>query len=242
MSQHTISIFQMTLDNLPPLLPPEIAAKMRVARDEMASNGGTSMEMIENTMIKFGYELWPWREAHREFLSSAEERLGEHFFLSRLPAGLNVSFTKYRDYGLDWRDVYSGRAINYFADADRPILARVLVETKNDLSKFTEQEVASVNKSKYLSRVGEFKKILEKIKNVIGRLKSSADKEEYHPTLADEMRARARHLELGLAELAPSPSLDEASLAQEFFDERKIHLNMLRGIDKPIQVDFYNLE
>lgn len=242
MSQHTISIFQMTLDNLPPLLPPEIAAKMRVARDEMASNGGASMEMVENMMIKFGYELWPWREAHREFLSSAEERLGEHFFLSRLPAELNVSFTKYRDYGLDWRDVYSGRAINYFADVDRPILTRVLVETKNDLSKFTGQEVASVNKSKYLSRVGELKKILEKIKNIIGRLKSSADKEEYHPTLADEMRARARHLELGLAELAPSPSLEEAMLAQEFFDERKIHLNMLRGIDKPVQVDFYNLE
>jgi hypothetical protein len=241
MSQHTISIFQMTLDNLPPFLPSEIIARMQGARDELERNKETSLEKIENVMIKFGYELWPWQSAHREFLSLAEERLGEHFFLSHLPAELGENFIKYRDYGLNWRDVYSGRAINYFSDSDRPLIARVLVETKNDLSKFNAQELASVNKNKYFNRVGEFKKILERIKEAIAKLKFSADQEVYHPTLAEEMRARARHLELGLADLAPSPSLDEAEMAQEFFEERKNHLNMMRGIDKPIQVDFYGV-
>ena len=241
MSQHTISIFQMTLDNLPPLLPSEIVDKMRAARDAISADESANMEAVEDMMIKFGYEIWPWQEASREFLALAEERLGEHFFLSRLPAELGENFLKYREYGLNWRDVYSGRAINYFSDSDRPLIARVLVETKNDLSKFNAQELASVNKNKYLNRVGECKKILDKIRDAIMKLKFSADQEVYHPTLAEEMRARARHLELGLADLAPSPSLSEAELAHEFFEDRKSHLNMMRGIDKPIQVDFYGV-
>jgi len=242
MSQHTISIFQMTLDNLPPLLPSEIVVRMQSARDEWERNKETSLEKIENLMIKFGYELWPWQTAHREFLSDAEERLGEHFFLSHLPSELGENFIKYRDYGLNWRDVYSGRAINYFSNDDRLAVAQVLIKTRNDLSKFTAQEIVSVNKDKYLARVQEHKTILDKIKNAIAKLKLAADRESYHPSLAGEMRAKARYFELGLVDLAPSPSLDEAELAQEFFEERKNHLNMMRGIDKPIQVDFYGIK
>lgn len=241
MSQHTISIFQMTLDNLPPLLPSEIVDKMRAAREGLAQKEQLSAEAVEDVMIKFGYEVWPWQEARREFLALAVERLGEHFFLSHLPDDLNEHFTKYRDYGLNWRDIYSGRAINYFSDDDRPLIAQVLIKTRNDLSKFNEQEIASVNKTKYLAKVEEHKTILEKIKSAIAKLKSTADREVYHPTLAGEIRARARHFELGLADLAPSPSLSEVELAHEFFEDRKSHLNMMRGIDKPIQVDFYGV-
>lgn len=239
MSRHTLSIFRIILANLPPLFPRDIYDKMKNGLEQLENDSQATLKMAEDMMIKFGYDLWPWNEAYREFLVSAEGRLGEHFLLSHLPAELGANFMRYRAYGLDWKDLYSGRAVRYFTPEERPELARALVETKNDLVRFNDQEILSLHKDKYLERVEDFKRILEKIKSIIANLKQMADEEEYHPMLADEIRERARFFEMGLCLLAPSFSVDEAFRALEFFSERKFHLNMLRGVEKPVAVDIY---
>lgn len=71
-------------------------------------------------------------------------------------------------------------------------------------------------------------------------MKVMADEEQYHPILAGELRAKIRAFESGLCALGPSFGIDEVANALEFFVERKIHLNMMRGIDKQVAVDFYN--
>jgi hypothetical protein len=58
--------------------------------------------------------------------------------------------------------------------------------------------------------------------------------------LADEIRDRARSFELGLCLLGPACSLEEVMRALEFYFDRKLHLNLMRGIDKPIAVNIYN--
>lgn len=240
MSKHTLSIFRLIIANLPPFFPRDISDKMKNGLEQLDNDPRVTPKMVEDMMIKFGYDLWPWNEAYREFFVSAEGRLGEHFLLSHLSAELGASFMRYRNYGLSWKDLYSGRAVQYFTPEERPELGQSLVATKNDLIRFTDQEIVSLYKEKFLARVEEFKKILEKVKSVIFNLRQMADEEQYHPVLADEIRERVKFFEMGLCLLAPSFSVEEADRALDFFTERKYHLNMMRGIDKPVAVDIYN--
>jgi len=219
--------------NMPPLFPADVLEKMKSALEQLENNPRVTPEMVEDTMIKFGYDLWPWNEALREYLGINEGRLGEQFFLSHLDPALGEHYLKYKQYGLSWLDLYSGRAAEYYSSEERQELSRALVETKNDLVRFTERELMGLNKDKYLARVAEFKKILSEIKTLLGHLREMADNEQYHPLLASEMRNRVRSFEFGLCLLGPTFNVDEVLRAVEFFIDRKMHLNLMRGIDKP---------
>lgn len=212
---------------------------MKSALEQLENNPQVTLEMVEDTMIKFGYDLWPWNESFREFLGVNEGRLGEQFFLSHIEPALGSHYMKYKEYGLSWRDLYSGRAAEYYNSDERQELSRALVETKNDLIRFTDRELVGLNKDKYLARVAEFKKIIGEIKALLGHLRDMASEEQYHPILADEMRGRVRSFEMGMCLLGPTFSVDEVMRSVEFFIDRKMHLNLMRGMDKPALANVY---
>lgn len=240
MSKHTLSIFRYMLANIPPHFPLDICEKMKNSVEQLENDPRVTAKMVEDSMIKFGYDLWPWNEAYREFFGLNEGKLGEQFFLSHLRPDLGAHYLKYKDYGLSWRDLYTGRAAKYFDDHERQELSRALVETRTDLLRFTDRELAGIGADKYIARVEEYRKILDNIKQLLGQMRSMADAEQYHPILADEIRDRARCFELGLCLLGPNCNLDEVMRSIEFYFDRKMHLNMMRGIDKPADVDIYN--
>lgn len=240
MAKFTLSIFEQLTATLPPMFPLGIAQKMSFAIDQIKNDPRANRKMIEDTMIRFGYDLWPWRQAFNDFLGLNEGKLGEQFFLSHLPKDLGENYMKYKEYGLSWKDLYSGRAIKYFDDNDRVALFEALVKTKNDLFSFTKREVSGLLKNQYLQKVEEYKNTLQKIGDIISQMRAMADEEQYHPILAGELRAKIHAFECGLCALAPNSSLDDVMNALEFFVERKMHLNMMRGIDKQVSVDFYN--
>lgn len=238
MAQHTLGIFRYLVVNLPPLFPSTIAEKMENALENLDSDPCVTPEIVENTMIKFGHDLWPWLEAFRESATLIEAKLGEQFMLAHLPGRIQKRYDEYKKYGLTWRDLYTGRAAGYFEPEERGELTGALVETKNDLHRFTDREIVGLKKEKYLARVEEFKKISEKIKETLASLRRMADAEQYHPTLAEEIRGRARSYELGLCCLAPNVSFEDVARSIEFFAERKTHLNMMRGIERTVVVEF----
>lgn len=239
MSQHTLSLFKILLANVPPLFSSETSDKMKNALDQLANDPRVTPKMVEDTMIKFGYDLWPWNEAFREFLGVNEGRLGEQFFLSHLPQELGAHYMKYKEYGLSWRDLYSGRAAEYYNSQERAELSRALVDAKNDITRFTDRELAGLLKEKYLARVADFKRIIKEIKELLSHMRAMADEEQYHPVLANEIRDRVRNFEMGLCLLGPTFSVDEVLRSVEFFIDRKVHLNMMRGIDKPLTAGAY---
>jgi hypothetical protein len=240
MAQYTLSIFEQLISALPPMFPLDTAQKMSFAIDQLKNDSRTNQKMVEDTMIRFGYDLWPWRQAFNDFFGLNEGKLGEQFFLSHLPAELGEHYMKYKEYGLTWRDLYSGRAVKYFDDDGRVVLYEALVKTKNDLVSFTAREVSGLLKKQYLSKVEEYKQTLAKVQSILNQMRAMADEEQYHPVLADELRARVRSFECGLCALGPSFEINDVMQALEFFVERKIHLNMMRGIDKSTAIDFYN--
>ena len=239
MARYTLSIFRQILQNLPPLFPEETVLKMKNALEQLENNNSSTQKMSEDTLIRFGYDVWPYNEAYREFFSVNEGKLCEQFFLAHLSAGLGSRITNRGPFMQIWGNLYAGRELHEYDAEERNELAQAMVHTKNDLVRFTDREIVGLNKQKYLDKVEEFKLILARIKEIFASLRKMADDSQYHPMLAEEIRQKVRWFEMGLCTLAPNLNPDNVYRSIDFFTERKTHLNLMRGIDKPASINLY---
>lgn len=236
----TVQLFRRLYENLPPLFPEETADKMKHALAHLEGDPSVTVEDVEKTMVVFGYEVWPYHEAYKEFLAMAEGKVGEHFLLPRLSLEMQERYREFIVYGGTWRDLHSGRPAEFFSKGDLSELCIALVDTMCDLRAYTDREVLGMERKKYLTRVAEFQRIIGDIKNKIGEMNSLADREQDHPQLANEIRERVKMFELGLCQLAPSCDFGAVCQSVDFFQGRKQELNRLRGLDKGLEIDFYS--
>lgn len=236
--ESTIQLFSQLVDNLPPLLSDDLSYRIRKELKNI-QNEPVSLENLEEKMIKIGYEIWPWNQAFREFFRVTEEKMGEQFLLSHFDNSLQKKYLEYRELGMNWLDVHTGRTAAYFSEDDRVIIAQALVDTHRTIKDFTVREVVGMKKEIYLKKVEEFKNILNKIKIGLEGLRDLAINESDHPMLASEIIERVRSFEHGLCLLAPEFEHEDVGRAHEFFVGRKQELNRLRGIHETIEIDFY---
>lgn len=201
--KHTIFIFKHLHRNLPPLFPEATKREMADVFERFEENP-TTLDDLEEQMLKFGYEIWPWNNAYREFFASCKQRMGGHFLSSKSELAINEALT----------------AIH------------------RELRDFTDQEVVSTEKGKYLNRVSELKQTIESVKKTLDHLRSVADTETEHPALADEIRSKVRGFEHSLCELGLKFNHHEVENAAEFFRGRRDELNRLRGINHSVEINF----
>jgi len=237
--QSTISLFEQLIQSTPPLVSEDLKYQMRKSLKE-AQSGNFDLKELEQLMVKYGFELWPYRQAFNEFLIATENQVGEQFFLAGLPADLQERYLEYKELGLTFMDFHRGRSAGYFNEEERSFLTASLLAMHNSVREFAVREVVGLKKEKYLEKINDFKIVLNKIKESLDNLRILADGESDHMMLADEIRSRVEAFEHGLCLLAPEFSHDEVQKAHEFFIGRKQELNRLRGIHETVEIDFYS--
>ncbi len=206
----------------------------------MQTNQTVTPRQVEDTMIVFGYEIWPWNQAYRDFLTIAENAYGDEFLLPHLSEITRKKYLDFKDYGGTLRDLHSGRPAIYFENEERVELYRALLKMQEDLKKYVNQQIASTEKKRFLEKVEEYAKVLEQIEDKLKGLREIAQNEQDHPTLADEIREKIRMFEYGMCLLGPELSFPAVAESVDFFVGRKVDLNRLRGIETVKEIDFYN--
>ena len=240
MNSYTVQLFQYFYQNIPPLFPPERKEKIKEALVQMQTNQTVTPRQVEDTMILFGYEIWPWNQAYKDFLTIAENAYGDEFLLSHLSQTSRKKYLDFKDYGGTLRDLHSGRPAIYFENEERVELYRALLKMQDDLKKYVNQQIASTEKKRFLGKVEEYAKLLEEIEEKLKGLREIAQNEQDHPTLADEIREKIRMFEYGMCLLGPELNFNAVAQSVDFFAGRKIDLNRLRGIETVKEIDFYS--
>jgi len=236
--QSTVNLFRHLYESLPPLFPAGIKEKIFHAREHIESDPAVTLPEIEQTMLTFGYEVWPWNQAYREFFAVAEAPVGEHFLLPKLTPELRRRYEDFQRYGGVLRELHSGRPADFFSGEERADLCAALVETQLELKAYVNNDVASVRRGKYLKRVAEFSGVLEEIAVNLERMNELASAEQDHPALADQIRSQVRAFEYGLCFLGPEIGPTAVCQSVEYFAGRKDELNRLRGIHREQQINF----
>lgn len=236
--QSTIVLFRRLYNELPPLVPEATTAKMAHALSHLEGDPNLSVEAVEDTMIAFGFEIWPYNQAFRETVAFVEAQLGEHFLLPKVSSALAKRYEAFKAYGGTLRDLHSGRPADFFTAEERTELCVGLVEMRQAINNYARRQVVGTEKKKYQNRVREFTAVLAEMKEAMEQLRKLANTEEEHPMLAAEIRSRIRHFELGLCDLAPEVVRDAVCDSVDYFRGRKTELNRMRGIHNPITLDW----
>lgn len=237
--QSTLKIFRYLFEHLPPLFPADLALKMKAELGALESQPNMPIEKLEDIMIRFGYEVWPWNQAYKEFLEVAEKSLGEHFLLPDLSAATQEKYAEFKEYLGTLHDLHSGKAAEFFNPEQRGELCSALVDMQNKLKNYVDREVVGMNNKKYLQRVEDFKVLIEDIKKHVEDLRKLAAAENDHPNLADEIKDKIRTFEYSLCMLGPELQYDAVCQAKDFFVGRKQDLNRMRGTHMSAQIDWY---
>ncbi|PSO44226.1 MAG: hypothetical protein BRC22_02785 [Parcubacteria group bacterium QH_9_35_7] len=219
--KHTIDFFEQMYNDLPPMVPKEIREKMEDALGQIKNNMSLEKEEIEDVIIKFGKQIWPYRKAFHEFVDIYEGKIGEKIFLTKMPKRFKLDYEDFLEEGNSFRDLYSGRKANFFGIEYRVQLHEALSETRQDVKKYVRQLVNSSENDKYMEKVEEHKEILSDIEEKLGQLKGLAENEYEHPELVREIKQQIKTFEYSLAGMGPSVDHEEIMKAPEFFAGRK---------------------
>jgi len=234
--KYTTQLLQRLLDQLPPFFPPESAVSAKKYYTECIS-----LEDSEHGLVALGYAVWPYRQAHRKFLDAAEAALGAHFVLPRVSENLKNKLETYRAHGMDDKHWQSGATADYFNSEERLELSQALALAQEDLRQYTHRQIISTSRKQYLEQVAKYQEILDSLKIKIEELKELAGQADNHPGLQADILDRVNTLEQGLCNLAPEPTIADAELVLEHFRGRHHDLDRMRGIQVPVEVDFYGV-
>lgn len=231
-------ISEKTLGALPPFFPVEKGTKVKrlLAKELNEKN----IRELRKALVELNYELWPYRQAWREFLRVAEEKMAEHFLLPIMPLAIRERYARHHFCGMLFSDLHSGRAAEYFSADERGAITPVIFEFKNRVESYARQQILTVAKKDYLARVKSYAHTLKNLRREINRLEKMADKESEHPIIAGEIQAKIVAFEDGLTLLGPELRESDIFNAVDFFTERKIHLNRMRGVHTATQFDFFS--
>ena len=213
---------------------------MKNELENLATQPAVNVFEIEDKMIKFGYEIWPWNQAYKYFLDVARDQLGEHFLLPQMSEGLREKYLDFKAFNGELKDLQTGRAAGFFTPEERAELCGELVDMQLQLKDYVNRDLVGVNKKQYFNKIEEYEKLLEKIKSNLEGLRNLVAIEEPDSALTLEINSKIRDFEHSLCLLGKEMDYEAVCQAQDFFAGRKIELSRLRGIHIPMQIDFFN--
>lgn len=228
--QYTLFIFEKLFEQMPPLVPKEVQTSMAKALEQAHLNMSLSLDDLEETMIFFGKQLWPYREAYQEFLRIYEGKLGEPFIIQKMSLSLKKKYQAFLLSGGTFRDLHSGAPALFFSSEERGELCELLVNLEKDLRRYTKQAVLSNDRRVYEKKVKEFALILEHIEEQLRQMHELANQEREHPELVAEIKEHIRGFEHGLCLLGPSINYDAVCSAVEHFHGRKRDKTLHRSL------------
>ncbi len=237
--QSTINLFWYLYNNLPPLFPEEVTLDMKNELENLANQPGLSVEGVEDKMVNYGYEIWPWSQAYNFFLEIAQEQLGDHFLLPQLSEGLQVKYLNFKGYGGTLADLQTGRPAIIFTPEERAELSEKLVDVRLQLRDYVRRDLTGMNQEKYFEKIEEYEELLKKIESNLNSLRDLVRNEE-NPVLISEINSKIKNFEHGLCFLGTEIDHEAIRQAKDFFAGRKIELSRLSGVNIPMQINFFN--
>ena len=229
-TEHTIALCERFAEDAPPLVPGQIKENLRKSIEQMKSNMSLSVDEVESVIIFFGKQLWPYREAYKEFYDVYEGMLGENFFVRKLSIQLKMKYAQYLEQGGSYKELHKGSKLDFFTHDERPQIAMALIDVEQDIENYTRQTVVSTDQRKYEQRVQEFEQILGTIEGHLTTLREMSHKEGEHPELIAEIEAQIKGFEHGLCLLGPRTDYEAIRSAKEHFEGRRSVIAMHKSV------------
>lgn len=226
MSEYTSLFLERLFFNLPPLVSTEVKVELQNILEELAREPRAIVE-VEDIIIGFQKEIWPYTQAFEEIVQRYVAEMGENLLIRKGSYELRRAYEKYRQ-NSTWENLYKGQEMTAFTVEERTELHQLLVDIMCDVRDFAKQAALMNDRRIYENRIKYYQERFAAIENELGRLRQLADSEE-NIDLAREIRQHARDFELSVASLGPTFDFEAMCNAHAHFVGRKKELSV-RGM------------
>lgn len=222
MSEYTSLFLERLYFNLPPLVVEEVRVELEQVLEELSREPRSVVE-VEDIIISFQKEIWPYTQAFEEMVQRYVEEMGETLLMRKSSYELRRAYEKYRQHST-WKNLYKGQEISAFTVEERTELHQLLVDIMCDVRDYAKQAAIMSDRKVYENRIAYYQKRYAEIEIELDRLQELADNEE-NIDLAREIRQHARDFKLSIASLGPVFDFEAVCNAHAHFVGRKKELS-----------------
>jgi len=227
--QHTLNIFKQVYRNLPPLVEGDVRRDMRQKIEEIIADEKITLEELEDFMIFYGKQIWPYVQAFEEIYHIYHEKLSEKIFLAKASKNIVRKYQTIKETGVKFLDIFSGALHHFFSHEERIELMDLLISLKIDIRKHATQAVLTHEKERYEEKIEKYGKMVGDINSVIQDLHQFANEED-DENLSLDVRDKVRAIEYSLAFLGPKINYHEILDLPEYYVGKKHEKKMRRII------------
>lgn len=105
---HTLALLRLALRKLPPTFPPASRQQYEAKLAQFEDNPRTPYQAINEVIVRFGKDSWPWRQAYQQLYDQFGRSSEEAHLLKLLGQDLRQKYEKF---------IHDGGKINHFETA-----------------------------------------------------------------------------------------------------------------------------
>lgn len=211
----SLNLLKRLIDSAPKAFPEEKRQEMAAAYEALLANQQANQSEIEETMIAFGKEIWPYRKAFWQMHERYGHKKEETVVREKLSPELRSKFLAFVSGGGDLEDFRHGAVLEAtFTSEEKFALGQAELEAHNQVDAEIEAMCQGEKQAEFQAMVQEYQTLRDKLIEKINILKGMA---QQAPKWAAEMEEKARTFEEGFCLLEKSYNLEDIDGAVDYY-------------------------
>lgn len=213
--QATIDLIKMVIHKLPCVFPVDRHQAMEAAIAGFERDPQARLDDIENKLIEFGFELWPYCEAHDAFHKIHGAAKEKALMREKLSPAAKVELDKFIKEGGDIESVKDGDKFEHFFSPDiQAELIAAEVEAHDEVHEEMEKLLSGERRADFDALLKSYQERLSMIVKKIQELESLAARS---PQWAAEIMDKVKTFKEGFAYVERPPALDDVAREIQYY-------------------------
>jgi len=204
MLDYTFQMFDILIARPAIGLSDDIKSKARQNLDLLKKNDKTKIEELEDLMINFGKQAWPYWQAFEEFEEKYGREKEKELFESTLKEDLKKKWKEYEASLLNKAIIDQGNTFEkFFTPEENHQIEEAVVDAKGKTNEYLTILAKEEKSDEYSALVTKFQKELTKINKKIKELEElKISKEKW----SEEIDKQVRYFKKGIAQIELDPT------------------------------------
>lgn len=214
--EYLLKEFQISIDKLVPLTPPEVVAEAQKLHEELAANAAATEKQIHDALVYVGRKEFPYRKAYEELCSGDEEQRLQLSVKERLEPAVWEKIHEVTHHGVHVLDFVNSRLFEERLSPDERYQVEQAILMAHDVLNRQCNERATERQKSYEELVAKWKEEEERLQGLITTLRLFADRDA---KWRDEILGRVATLEEGWSVVERDPSEEEVRKEIEYWTD-----------------------
>lgn len=191
--QYSLSLLRSTIDHAPNFFPQGRKKEMEEVYATYAADPTTDIAYIEDALVTFGKEIWPFRKSFWHIHDTDGRHNEEAYFLELLSPALRARYDLFKKKGNKIEDVAKdGEFETFFSPEERVELTTAKLTAHERVLKGIEELCAGEHKELCTQSLGKYREHQARVEELIAQLRGLAEQSiKWRPEILDKARTFA---------------------------------------------------